>query len=1184
MGDEVVGITALAGTVNEINDNTAAIAAGLESQKAEGKKTIDGVTPANNDISEINDNVAAIAADMDDNGGWFSTTLNQITGHYEKQDKTYGETQALQESMQESLGNLVDFNDVTTKDTKKDKTKKGKTGPSAKLDDLKELPWALGTLGAVLANTIKESSGSKKKGVQGFFSGLMEGVGGIAALGVALLAFAGATLIFNFVDWGSALIGMLSFTAFTVGMVALAKLLGPESKSLKQFAVASMAMAAALGVFAISLVIASNVFAGVATVVGLPGTGTLNIPQIDLVGAAAALVAFGVFEVGMVALAKSMKKSTGDFVNFALGSIAMCGALVAFSVGLVIASNIFANGVNLGPFAKYIGGDVSGVLKIEKAGVLPALGLFLAFELGLAAVARLASNETETFVKFALASIAMCGALVAFSFGLVIVSNLVTNGIHINDLPGGLGPVNFDPVNVFAAIGTVGLFMGFLVAFAVLANFAGTLTGQMALMAGVSVLMSTALIAFSTALIIAGVAAFGGKAELGPLGTLDVPANNGLHGIAAIAIMAGFMAAFAGLGALFLVPFAGAALAAGIAIASTILLGIGATVLIMAKAIALTALVCTPGGTLEWGGKTFTMPSTAITKESVSAAFVPFIAVMDSIVEIGKKIQGEGGLFPWQHKGGVDAGAIRMVGSVAEVVTKVAECIAESMLIKHRVVNEHHAEWNVHVMDGALDYLLTVIEKLATVATSMGIWAAVKMPILTKSMIPIIDAMDKIIDVIEKSLTMPTRLREKGIEVSNDFKIDPKILNSICDPVMQVLLGPNMDGKGGLAGAADNLGIFGAIALEKVTAAMLPVAQTISTLVDCIEKAATLGGKDTSATDLIKKGVDNMKSLMVGDGAVDTSGAFWWKKTRVTNGFVGIFNIIADGLAGISEEAKQSCEAMAPLAQTVVTLVDNITKIGEQTDAINSASKTIAALSNFIGGKGGAKIRGTFWYFLEDINSYDVKDYQEWQKDLQELNKVVAETSAFISTLTNGNVINGFSKLGTIGDLSGFAKAMDKFNDGCKYLSKAYDRVKDIPDKWINTFSVSFAEIDNANLDNLDKMAMFSDKAKALGDTASNIERIAKAMRQVNKENSSGGLAGAAEKLGGVVTDFLGRFGKGDSPAEQSGSASAAAKPVTIQKGQELQGIAQILSKWDQSGIKILGQTADKQAVKTITV
>ena len=317
----------------------------------------------------------------------------------------------------------------------------------------------------------------------------MEGIGGIASLGVALLAFAGATLLFNFVDWGKAVIGMVAFTIFTLGMVTIAKNLSAEQKDLIKFAESSLIMSAALGTFAISLYIASALMSLKSIEIG-----SIKLPAFDIGGAIAALILFNIFEKNMIKLAKKVGKDSGDFVNFAAGSLLMSAALVTFSVGLVIASNIFANGINVGSFAKYInGGADNTVLKVDPIGAIAAVGTFLVFETGLALVAKIMGKEVGNFTKFALASIVMSGALVAFSVALVVVSNVLTNGINM-DVFG--QKVSLPKVDMGAAIAGVATFIVFLASIAILANVAGSLIGQIALFGAVSILLSASLIAF----------------------------------------------------------------------------------------------------------------------------------------------------------------------------------------------------------------------------------------------------------------------------------------------------------------------------------------------------------------------------------------------------------------------------------------------------------------------------------------------------------------------------------------------------------------------------------------------------------------------------------------------------------------------------------------------------------------
>ena len=73
------------------------------------------------------------------------------------------EARQLQDAMIDSLNEIVNFNDSTFLEDKNDKKKKPKVGSSTKFDDLKDLPFAFGTLGAVLANTLDKKDKDEKK-------------------------------------------------------------------------------------------------------------------------------------------------------------------------------------------------------------------------------------------------------------------------------------------------------------------------------------------------------------------------------------------------------------------------------------------------------------------------------------------------------------------------------------------------------------------------------------------------------------------------------------------------------------------------------------------------------------------------------------------------------------------------------------------------------------------------------------------------------------------------------------------------------------------------------------------------------------------------------------------------------------------------------------------------------------
>ena len=190
------------------------------------RETLEGFTPIVDKTEEIKQNTRSIANAVGGETGWFYKTLTQMLGYYESEEEDNVEAKSLQESMADSLSGILDFNDITATENnidKKEKNKKPKM--NGQFNDLKELPFIYGTLGAVLTNAINDKNKGEKKGISGFFKGIMEGIGGIASLGVALIAFAGATLLFNFVDWGKAVIGMVAFTIFTLGMVTIAKIL-----------------------------------------------------------------------------------------------------------------------------------------------------------------------------------------------------------------------------------------------------------------------------------------------------------------------------------------------------------------------------------------------------------------------------------------------------------------------------------------------------------------------------------------------------------------------------------------------------------------------------------------------------------------------------------------------------------------------------------------------------------------------------------------------------------------------------------------------------------------------------------------------------------------------------------------------------------------------------------------------
>ena len=1125
-------------------DQTAAAAQETNNNLAKSQQTLEGFTPAVKDTALIEAHTRSIANDLDENSGWFHSTLTQILGYYESEEEDNVEAKSLRESMAESLSSILDFNGETSTENKldkKEKTKKPKM--NGQFNDLKDLPFVYGTLGAVIANAINDKNKGEKKGISGFFKGLMEGIGGIAALGVALLAFAGAALIFNFVDWGKAVIGMLAFTVFTIGMVALAKTLSSEQKDLTKFAESSLIMSAALGAFAVSLYIASTLMS-----MKPINIGSISLPAFDVGGAILALVTFGIFEMGMASLAKKINKENGDFANFALGSLLMTAALVTFSVGLVIASNIFANGINVGSFAKYInGGADNTVLKVDPIGAIAAIGTFLLFEMGIAGVARLMGKEVGNFTKFALASIVMSGALVAFSVALVVVSNVLTNGINM-DVFG--QKVSLPKVDMGAAIAGVATFIVFLVSMAILANVAGSLIGQIALFGAVSILLSASLIAFSVAMIMAGTAVFGGKAVVfGQV--IDVPVATGPKSLLALPIMVGFLAAFAALGIAAAYVGGPAALAAGVMIVIA-----GATIL-MAKAMMLAGLAIT-GGEAEIEGKKYQLaPYDAPAVDMMFEAMGVFI-----------------------EKFSVIAGEIGVKGAVAVAILGVAlfpiiGAMKDMVDVVIKAGENHEAMMKIvsgdgNLLDHLMDPVLYVIlghnldgkGGLSSVADKMGFWGAIVLRQVTKSLIPIIDAMGKMIDVVIKA----SNNYDSIIKIANG---NSSVLDHLMDPVLYVILGSKLDGTGGLSYVADQLGYWGAKTLIVVTDAMIPIIEAMDKMIDVVAKAATLGTPDMPIETLVTISMYNLGLIMEGAPGL--------------RGFIPMFVSTAESLQNTSKNAVAAISAMPPMVEALGDLVGVVAKAGElDPQKISTGIFGLNAMTNFLENfidTIGRIIPGGVGGFFKKLGGGDpIEKLKEAHKYLQPGGEfyVLFQDLANIAKNFDGK---GFENLGKVSVVSSFTTGMLEssvnFKDIMSNISTGLKKFTNpAPIDAIANSLQKLTEVQDIGT-KFDPIYELVEKQIALHSVASDLEKIASSYEKI----------GAADKLGRLPTDFSGNMQEPSIP-EQKAQSEVRRNVEPSSSGGELSFIATVLSEWRDEGVKVYSASTDdgKEAVKTINI
>ena len=1141
MGDE--GSMELSNMVQS-SDKAAAAAQETNDKLAKSQQTLEGFTPAVKDTALIEAHTKSIANAVGEGTGWFHKTLTQILGYYESEEEDNVEAKSLQESMAESLSSILDFNgEISTENKldKKEKTKKPKM--NGQFNDLKELPFVYGTLGAVIANAINDKNKGEKKGISGFFKGLMEGIGGIAALGVALFAFAGATLLFNFVDWGSAVIGMLAFTVFTIGMVALAKTLSSEQKDLTKFAESSLIMSAALGAFAVSLYIASTLMS-----MKPINIGSISLPAFDVGGAILALVTFGIFEMGMASLAKKINKENGDFANFALVSLLMTAALVTFSVGLVIASNIFANGINVGSFAKYInGGADNTVLKVDPIGAIAAVGTFLLFETGLALVAKIMGKEVGNFTKFALASIVMSGALVAFSVALVVVSNVLTNGINM-DVFG--QKVSLPKVDMGAALAGVATFIVFLVSIAILANVAGSLIGQIALFGAVSILLSASLIAFSVAMIMAGTAVFGGKAVVfGQV--IDVPVATGPKSLLALPIMVGFLAAFAALGIAAAYVGGPAALAAGVMIVIA-----GATIL-MAKAMMLAGLTIT-GGEAEIEGKKY-----QLAPYDAPAVDMMF-EVMGVFIEKFAVIAGEIGVKGAAAVAILGVALFPIIGAMKDMVDVVIKA-GENHEAMMKIVNG-----DGNLLDHLMDPVLYVIlghnldgkGGLSSVADKMGFWGAIILRQVTKSLIPIIDAMGKMIDVVIKA----SNSYDSIIKIANG---NSSVLDHLMDPVLYVILGSKLDGTGGLSYVADQLGYWGAKTLVVVTEAMIPIIEAMDKMIDVVAKAATLGTPDMPIETLVSISMYNLGLIMEGAPGL--------------RGFIPMFVSTAESLQNTSKNAVAAISAMPPMVQALGDLVGVVAKAGElDPQKISTGIFGLNAMTNFLENfidTIGRIIPGGVGGFFKKLGGGDpIEKLKDAHKYLQPGGEfyVLFQDLANIAKNFDGK---GFENLGKVSVVSSFTTGMLEssvnFKDIMSNISKGLKEFTNpAPIDAITNSLQKLTEVQDIG-NKFDPLYELANKQVALHSVASDLEKIANSYQKL----------GAADKLGRLNTDFSGNI-QGPTVAEQRGSSEGEQKVQPVKKGEELAVIANILNEWNAKGVKVYGiDTGDKKkAVKTINI
>lgn len=1005
----------VANGVSQMNDNIKNLNQTIASKD---KGNPDGLTLTAEDNTKLEELVEQMKEDVGSAFEMLAPLLDNVNIMADSQS----EIQQFQKDSTDILNELLSGQQseaaemLASPASKTSKKQTATTKPSG-IDVLKDLSASDG-LGFValwwkldeIHETMKGGQGSeKKKGSVGdIFKGLLEGASGIALLAVALVVFAGALSLFQFVEWPSALIGMVSFSIFTIGFIQIAKKIGKSVDDFIAMTIGAGFMSVAIGVFAGALILMKFIEWGPALAgLGLFGLFTLGMlgvallvnentknflqfavgstvmagallafsvsimfsswlmKAVDVGGAFEAIGFFTLFTLGNLAVAALVSENTGNFVQFALGSIAMAGALAVFSLSLAISSMIFSGKSGDIP----IGGENHKILGVDIGGAIEALIFFGVFIAGMTVVSHTLGSQVGSMTKFAVASMAMAGALAVFSLSLLIVSGIFTTGVKIDSL--GIDIPKIDPVAAVSSLLLFGTFMAGMIGLSMLA--AGS-AANIAILAGVSTLMSAAMMLFGFALVTATVAAFGGEADLGPLGHFSVPDGSGLKSIGAVGVMAAFMAAFAGLGALFLVPFAGAAMAAGIAMASGILLAIGNTTIIMAKAIALASLITT-GGSIEWEGKTFTVAKAA-TSEEMKKAFDPFIALMNSVVDIGKRLDSSGPF--WKREPGVSTSAIYKVGSVAEVVIKIAEA-TEKSYDTYKKMKGTEAQIDGGFKD-AFDPFVDIMESLVGIASQMTNRTMKALKVITDAMVPVSETLGNLVKMVDDYAAFAGSEGEK--------KMDQAVLG-----MRYIMLGSKeaidvSNANSGFVGMMNDIGnsvSWGAKRVSKIADSVVPITTALGKLIEIIAgpDMETLV-KDSKNTDKRKNAIKVTSDLFedyiipmmnkIGKKSENINAAIEVFGKDESSGLLKVFS----SLVTISEKFKNIDDNSFNGIKAAIKVIDDFDDIDKSDiSMINSLSSSLPdftkALANFNVKQQAADLSASLTLIKNSISGFDKK-------------------------------------------------------------------------------------------------------------------------------------------------------------------------------------------------------------------
>ncbi len=334
---------------------------------------------------------------------------------------------------------------------------------------LKNLPYNEGIGFALIINKLEEIIGIMKngdnggddkggggKGIGNFFKKL--DFSGLMGAAVALLAFAGALAIaetFGISEQSLWLLGL--FTAFTLGFIALSKRVNAEIDTISQMAVTSLIMSGALLAFSAAVYLSGFIYQKM-TENGL------------LLFAGMALGVFAGFAVGVAFLGKIVDKNKNDYINLALGTLIMAGAMAAFAGAFYF----------LGFMTKKI--MDAGLYESAKTG----LKAFIVFAAAVAVLGHITKNNMQAYIGLGLGTLLMSGALFLFSYSITYAAK------QMQELTNGL---------IWYAIGALVAFAIFAAGVAALGHFLTASLGAFIALSVGTVLMTGSLLLFSWSIV-----------------------------------------------------------------------------------------------------------------------------------------------------------------------------------------------------------------------------------------------------------------------------------------------------------------------------------------------------------------------------------------------------------------------------------------------------------------------------------------------------------------------------------------------------------------------------------------------------------------------------------------------------------------------------------------------------------